>query len=59
MFVAAGTTAADLGVISLVTLLIYAAQPLTINQAFISSALALAAGFSDGAVGGALAGAAL
>jgi uncharacterized membrane protein YccC len=44
MFVAAGTTAADLGVISLVTLLIYAAQPLTTRQALISSALALGGG---------------
>src|SRR5260370_3678843 len=44
MFVAAGTTAADLGVISLVTLLIYAAQPLTAHQALISSALALGRG---------------
>jgi uncharacterized membrane protein YccC len=44
MFVAAGTTAADLGVISLVTLLIYAAQPLTTHQALISSALALGGG---------------
>lgn len=44
MFVAGGTTAADLGVISLVILLIYAAQPLTIHQAWISSALALGGG---------------
>src|SRR5437660_9101764 len=44
MFVAAGTTAADLGVISLVTLLIYAAQPLTSRQALISSGLALGGG---------------
>ena len=44
MFVAAGTTAADLGVISLVILLIYSAQPLTTHQALISSALALSGG---------------
>jgi uncharacterized membrane protein YccC len=44
MLVAAGTTAADLGVISLVTLMIYAAQPLTPQQAVISSALALGGG---------------
>ena len=44
MLVAAGTTAADLGVISLVTLLIYAAQPLTPYQALISSGLALGGG---------------
>jgi len=44
MLVAAGTTAADLGVISLVTLLIYAAQPLTSRQALISSGLALGGG---------------
>jgi uncharacterized membrane protein YccC len=44
MFVALGTTAADLGVISLVTLLIYAAQPLTPHQALISGVLALGGG---------------
>src|SRR5258708_23996871 len=44
MFVAAGAAAADVGAISLVTLLIYAAQPLTTHQAFISSALALGGG---------------
>jgi len=44
MFVAAGTTAADLGVISLVILLIYSAQPLTTDQALLSSALALSGG---------------
>ena len=54
MFVAAGTAAADLGVISLVTLLIYAAQPLTINQAFISSALALGGGLLQTALSVAL-----
>src|SRR6266849_9442597 len=41
MFVAGGTDAADLGVVSLVMLLIYAARPLTAHQALISSALAL------------------
>jgi uncharacterized membrane protein YccC len=54
MFVAAGTTAADLGVISLVTLLIYAAQPLTTNQALISSALALGGGLLQTALSVAL-----
>jgi len=44
MLVAIGTTAADLGVISLVTLLIYAAQPLTPHQAVVSSGLALGGG---------------
>ena len=44
MFVALGTTAGDLGVISLVTLLIYAAQPLNAHQAAISGLLALAGG---------------
>jgi uncharacterized membrane protein YccC len=44
MFVAIGGAAPDLGVISLVTLLIYAAQPLTPRQAAISGALALAGG---------------
>jgi uncharacterized membrane protein YccC len=44
MLVAAGTAAADLGVISLVTLLIYSAQPLTAQQALISSVLALGGG---------------
>jgi uncharacterized membrane protein YccC len=44
MFVAVSTTAADLGVISLVTLVIYAAQPLTSRQAVISSGLALTGG---------------
>ncbi len=33
MFVAAGTTAAELGVVSLVTMLIYTAQPLTPSHA--------------------------
>jgi len=38
MLVAAGTAVADLGVISLVTLLIHAGQPLTAQQALVSSA---------------------
>jgi uncharacterized membrane protein YccC len=45
LVVALGGAAADLGVISLVTLLIYAAQPLTPHQAAISGLLALAGGF--------------
>ena len=54
MLVAAGTTAADLGVISLVTLLIYAAQPLTAQQALISSGLALGGGLLQTALSVAL-----
>jgi uncharacterized membrane protein YccC len=54
MFVAAGSTAADLGVISLVILLIYAAQPLTTHQAWISSALALGGGLLQTALSVAL-----
>ena len=54
MFVAAGTTAADLGVISLVTLLIYAAQPLTAHQALLSCALALGGGLLQTALSVAL-----
>jgi len=54
MFVAAGTTAADLGVISLVTLMIYAAQPLTSKQALISSGLALGGGLLQTALSVAL-----
>src|SRR5438552_6178940 len=54
MLVAAGTTAADLGVISLVTMLIYAAQPLTAQQALISSALALGGGILQTALSVAL-----
>src|SRR6266851_9882688 len=54
MFVAVGTTAADLGVISLVTLLIYAAQPLTTRQALISSGLALGGGLLQTALSVAL-----
>jgi uncharacterized membrane protein YccC len=44
MFVAIGGAAPDLGVISLVTLLIYAAQPLTPQQAAMSGILALGGG---------------
>ena len=54
MLVAAGTTAADLGVISVVTLLIYAAQPLTAQQALISSGLALGGGLLQTALSVAL-----
>jgi hypothetical protein len=54
MFVAVGTAAADLGVISLVTLLIYAAQPLTTRQALFSSALALGGGLLQTALSVAL-----
>ena len=54
MLVAAGTTAADLGVISLVTLLICAAQPLTAQQALISSGLALGGGLLQTALSVAL-----
>jgi uncharacterized membrane protein YccC len=54
MFVAAGTTAGDLGVISLVILLIYAAQPLTTDQALISSTLALGGGLLQTALSVAL-----
>jgi len=54
LLVAAGTTAADLGVISLVTLLIYAAQPLTAQQALISSALAIGGGLLQTALSVAL-----
>src|SRR5437667_7439711 len=54
MFVAAGATAADLGVVSLVTLLIYAAQPLTSHQTLISSALALGGGLLQTALSVAL-----
>jgi uncharacterized membrane protein YccC len=54
MLVTAGTTAADLGVISLVTLLIYAAQTLTPHQALISSGLALGGGLLQTALSVAL-----
>src|SRR6267154_2553026 len=54
MLVAVGTTGADLGVISLVTLMIYAAQPLTTKQAVISSGLALGGGLLQTALSVAL-----
>jgi len=54
MFVAAGTTAAELGVVSLVTMLIYTAQPLTPNQALIASGLALGGGLLQTALSVAL-----
>ncbi len=44
MLVAVGTTAADVGVISLVLLVVYAAQPLTPRQAAEAGALAFAGG---------------
>jgi uncharacterized membrane protein YccC len=44
MLVSLGTTPADVGVISTVTLVVYAAQPLTPEQAAISAGLALAGG---------------
>src|SRR5262245_24950930 len=44
MLVAVGTTAADVGVISLVLLVVYAAQPLTPRQAAEAAALALCGG---------------
>src|SRR5215475_11301383 len=44
MLVAIGTTAADVGVISLVLLVVYAAQPLTPRQAGEAGALALCGG---------------
>ena len=44
LFVAVGSTAADLGVISLVLMLIYAAQPLTPHEAAYSGVLALSGG---------------
>jgi len=44
MLVAVGTTAADVGVISMVLLVVYAAQPLTPRQAAEAGALALAGG---------------
>ncbi len=44
MLVAVGTTAADVGVISLVLLVVYAAQPLTSRQAAEAGALALCGG---------------
>ncbi|HME11298.1 MAG TPA: FUSC family protein [Candidatus Acidoferrum sp.] len=54
MMVALGTTAADLGVISLVSLLIYAAQPLTAQQAAVAGILALVGGLFQAALSVAL-----
>jgi uncharacterized membrane protein YccC len=54
MFVAVGGAAPDLGVISLVTLLIYAAQHLTPREAAISGLLALAGGLLQTALSVAL-----
>src|SRR5277367_6583084 len=54
MFVALGTTAADLSSISLVTLLVYAAYPLTPHQALISGVLALGGGLLQTALSVAL-----
>jgi hypothetical protein len=54
MFVAVGRAAPDLGIISLVTLLIYAAQHLTPREAGISGVLALAGGLSQTALSAAL-----
>jgi uncharacterized membrane protein YccC len=44
MMVALGQTAADFGVISLVTLVVYSAQPMDLRNAFAAGALALAGG---------------
>jgi uncharacterized membrane protein YccC len=54
MLVALGTTASDIGVISLVSLLIYAAQPLSTHQAIISGLLALGGGLLQTALSVAL-----
>jgi len=54
MFAAVGGAAPDLGIISLVTLLIYAAQRLTPREAAISGVLALAGGFLQTALSAAL-----
>jgi len=54
MFVAVGGAAPDLGIISLVTLLIYAAQRLTPREAAISGILALAGGLLQTALSVAL-----
>src|ERR1700730_11041182 len=54
MFVAVGGAAPDLGIISLVTLLIYAAQHLTPREAAISGVLALAGGLLQTALSTAL-----
>ncbi len=51
LVVCIGTTASDLGVISTVSLLVYAAQPLTARQAAISGLLAIGGrAIADGAV---------
>ncbi len=47
MLVALGTTAADVGVISTVVLVVYAAQPLTPRQALEAAGLALCGGLSQ------------
>ncbi len=54
MFVAVGRAAPDLGIISLVTLLIYAAQRLSPREAAISGVLALAGGLLQTALSAAL-----
>jgi uncharacterized membrane protein YccC len=54
MFVAIGGAAPDVGIISLVTMLIYAAQRLTPRQAAISGVLALAGGLLQTALSAAL-----
>src|ERR1700738_2620784 len=54
MFVAVGGAAPDLGIISLVTLLIYAAHPLRPREAAISGVLALAGGLMQTALSVAL-----
>jgi uncharacterized membrane protein YccC len=54
MMVALGVNAGDLGVISLVSLLIYAAQPLTYQQAFLAGLLALGGGILQTALSVAL-----
>jgi uncharacterized membrane protein YccC len=54
MFVSVGGAAPDLGIISLVTLLIYAAQHLTAREAAISGVLALAGGLLQTALSVAL-----
>jgi len=54
MFVAVGGAAPDLGIISLVTLLIYAAQRLSPREAAISGVLALAGGLLQTALSAAL-----
>lgn len=54
MMVVLGTSIGDVGVISLVSLLIYAAQPLTPHQAISAGALALGGGFLQTALSVAL-----